>query len=61
LGDTIDFDELVLADRSHGRARNPEELAMAGDALKAASGRMPDRDACAAKLAAADAASRHAR
>jgi HEAT repeat protein len=53
LGDTISFDELSwLIDRTVG-AKNPEELAMVGDALKAASGRMPDRDACATKLAAA--------
>jgi HEAT repeat protein len=53
LGDTIDFDQLSwLIDRTVG-ARNPQELEMAGDALKAAAGRMPDRDACAGQLAAA--------
>jgi HEAT repeat protein len=53
LGDTVSFDELSwLIDRTV-KARNPEELAMAGDALKAAAGRMPDRDACAARLEAA--------
>ena len=53
LGDTIDFDQLSwLIDRTVG-ARNPQELEMAGDALKAAAGRMPDRDACAEQLAAA--------
>ncbi|MBM4088518.1 MAG: hypothetical protein FJ276_03700 [Planctomycetes bacterium] len=53
LGDTIDFDGLPwLIDRTV-QAKTPEELAMAGDALKAAAGRMPDRDACAVPLAAA--------
>lgn len=53
LGDTIDFAKLPwLIDRTV-RARTPEEITLAGDALKAASGRMPDRDACAERLAAA--------
>jgi HEAT repeat protein len=53
LGDTVDFAALPwLIERTVG-AKNAEELAAAGDALKAASGRMPDRDACAARLAAA--------
>jgi HEAT repeat protein len=53
LGDTIDFAALPwLIDRTV-QAKTAEELTAAGDALKAASGRMPDRDACAAKLDAA--------
>ncbi|MCL4203324.1 MAG: HEAT repeat domain-containing protein [Pirellulaceae bacterium] len=53
LGDTIDFAGLSWLIERTVRAKSPEELSMAGDALKAASGRMPDRDACATKLAAA--------
>ncbi len=53
LGETIDFARLPwLIERTVG-AQTPDELAAAGDALKAASGRMPDRDACATRLAAA--------
>jgi HEAT repeat protein len=53
LGDTIDFAALSWLIERTVRAKSQEELTAAGDALKAASGRMPDRDACAAKLAAA--------
>jgi len=53
LGDTIDFAGLAWLIERTVRAKSPEELTAAGDALKAASGRMPDRDACAARLDAA--------
>jgi HEAT repeat protein len=53
LGDTVNFAQLSWLIDMTVRAKSAEELAAAGDALKAASGRMPDRDACAAKLAAA--------
>lgn len=50
LGDTLDFAGLSwLVDRTVG-ATNADDQAMAGAALKAAAGRMPDRDATAAKL-----------
>lgn len=53
LGDTIDFANLSwLIDRTV-RAKTAGELALVGAALKAASGRMPDRDACAERLAGA--------
>lgn len=53
LGATIDFASLPRLIERTVRARNAEELAAAADALKAAAGRMPDRDACAQVLAAA--------
>lgn len=53
LGDTVDFAALPWLIERTVEAKGQEELAAAGDALKAASGRMPDRDACAARLAAA--------
>jgi HEAT repeat protein len=53
LGDTIDFAGLPWLIERTVRARTAEARETAGDALKAAAGRMPDRDACAAKLAAA--------
>ena len=53
LGATIDFASLPpLIDRMV-QAKTLEEMGMAADAVKAASGRMPDREACAEKLAAA--------
>ncbi len=53
LGETVDFASLPLLIERTVRARSAEELAAVGDALVAASGRMPDRDACASLLAAA--------
>jgi HEAT repeat protein len=52
LGETIDFARLSWLIERTVRAKNADELTTIGDALKAASGRMPDRDACAAKLSA---------
>ena len=53
LGETVDFAGLPWLIERTVQAKTPDQLAAAGDALKAASGRMPDRDACAARLAAA--------
>ena len=53
LGATIDFASLPLLIDRMLQAKTPEETTAVGDALKAASGRMPDREACAEKLAAA--------
>ena len=53
LGDTIDFATLPWLIERTVRAKTPEERTLVGDALTAASGRMPDRDACAERLAAA--------
>ncbi len=53
LGETIEFARLPWLIERTVEAQTAEELEAAGDALKAASGRMPDRDACATRLAAA--------
>ncbi len=53
LGDTVDVALLPWLIERTVQAGSAEELAAAGDALKAAAGRMPDRDASAARLAAA--------
>lgn len=53
LGETIDFASLDWLIERTVAAKSPEQMTVAGDALKAAAGRMPDRDACATKLDAA--------
>lgn len=53
LGDTVDFSLMPWLTERTVQAKSPEELAAAGDALKAAAGRMPDPDACAKALTAA--------
>lgn len=53
LGDTIDFASLPSLVERLVKAKTPEEIGVVADALKAASGRMPDREACVEKLAAA--------
>ncbi|MDY0166276.1 MAG: HEAT repeat domain-containing protein [Thermoguttaceae bacterium] len=53
LGDTVDFSLVPWLIERTVQAKSPEELAAAGDALRAAADRMPDPDACAKALAAA--------
>ncbi len=53
LGDTIDFASLPSLVERLVKAKTPEDMAVVAEALKAASGRMPDREACAEKLAEA--------
>ncbi len=53
LGDTLDFARLPWLIERTIAARTAEERDMLGEALQAAAGRMPDRDACAQTLAQA--------
>jgi HEAT repeat protein len=53
LGETITLKDLPLLISQFVAARDPDDAEVAGKSLQAASVRMPDRDACAAKLAAA--------
>lgn len=53
LGETISLDRLTLLISQAVTPKHAEDAAIAQQALKAASVRMPDREACAAELAAA--------
>ena len=53
LGETVAPQELSVLISQVVAPKHPDDAAVAGKALKAASVRMPDREACAAELAAA--------
>jgi HEAT repeat protein len=53
LGETVPLDRLSLLVTQVVSPKHPEDAAVAGQALKAASIRMPDREACATELAMA--------
>ncbi len=53
LGETITLDQLSVLVAQFIKPKHPEDLPLAQQALKAASVRMPDREACAAKLTVA--------
>ena len=53
LGETVPLDRLSVLISQVVAPRHPEDAAVAQQALKAASVRMPDREACAAELAMA--------
>lgn len=53
LGETITLDQLSLLVAQFVSPKHPEDVSVAQQALKAASVRMPDREACASELAVA--------
>ena len=53
LGEIVSLDQLPILVNQAISPTNPEDVAVAGQALKAASVRMPDREACATQLTAA--------
>ena len=53
LGETVDLKQLSLLVSAAVASKHPEDAGAAQQALKTASVRMPDREACAAELAAA--------
>ncbi len=53
LGETVDLDRLSVLVAQVVAPKHPEDATVAQQALKAASIRMPDREACAAELATA--------
>ncbi|RPI90020.1 MAG: PBS lyase [Planctomycetaceae bacterium] len=53
LGEIVDLERLSVLVNQVVKPKNPEDVAVAQQALKTASVRMPDREACASQLAAA--------